>query len=204
MMKKIVLIAVALLASVVLISFMGSNELKPSELIHWVENQENGLTQSKAINEFIFEAQYKPVDYVVSLEARKDDVTENEYQQLKSELDGLQYIDLTIGTNAGQGNALSGGIQNEDEYYQRLDYFVTYANQDIYLIQGQDTLWPQLYHFERNYGLAPSNTLLLGFEKGNSEEDRNLIIDDQVLGVGRVKFLFEKENINSTPNLKTI
>ena len=94
------------------------------------------------------------------------------------------------------------GDLNNAEYFERLDYFVTYANQDIFMVQGQDTLLPKLYHFERNYGLAPKNTLLLGFDQGEKEQDRTVYIDDQILGVGRVKFLFKNTDIKSTPTLK--
>lgn len=203
-MKKSIKIGLIIFGCFVLTVACSKDEMKPSDLIHWVEDSENGLVQRQEFENYFFEAKYKPVDYVVSMEGRTDNLTEDEYLNLKSELEGLQYVDLTIGPLKSQGNALSGGIENEDEYFERLDYFVTYANQDIFLVQGQDTLLPKLYHFERTYGLAPKNTLLLGFDTGKEDTDRNIIIDDQILGVGRVKFLFENEHIKSTPTLKRI
>jgi len=182
----------------------GKEELRPSDLIRWVENEENGLVQRQNFQEYFFEAKYKPLDYVVSIEGRTDDLSESKYTDIKSELEGLQYVDLNIGPLSKSGNALSGDLKSEEEYFERLDYFVTYAQQDIFLVQGKDTLLPKLYHFERNYGLAPKNTLLLGFQNGSTEADRYLYIDDQILGVGRVKFLFENSRIKSTPTLKRI
>lgn len=178
------------------------SSLAPSELIKWVENKENGLVQRQDLNNYFFEAKYKPLDYVIAIEGRSDDLSKSDFDRLKGELNGLQYIDMDIGPLTNEGNILSSGLESEEEYFERLDYFVTYANQDIFIVQGRDTLMPKLYHFERNYGLAPKNTLLLGFENGEQEKDINLYIDDQVLGVGRVKFLFKNEDIKSTPTLK--
>lgn len=186
-----------------LAAFSCSKEkMRPSDLIQWVENKENGLIERQEFQHYFFEAKYKPLDYVIAIEGRTDDLKNDDYLNLKSELEGLQYVDLNIGPLNTNGNALSGGIQNNDEYFERLDYFVTYANQDIFMVQGRDTLLPKLYHFERNYGLAPKNTLLLGFEQGEKEHDRTVYIDDQILGVGRVKFLFKHTDIQSTPTLK--
>ena len=193
---------VLLLLFAVLATACGKEEMQPSDLIHWVENEENGLVQRQEFEHYFFEAKYKPLDYVISIEGRTDDLLEDDYARLKSELEGLQYVDINIGPLSHQGNALSAEIETEEEYFERLDYFVTYANQDIFMVQGQDTLMPKLYHFERNYGLAPKNTLLLGFDQGEQNKDRYVYIDDQVLDVGRVKFLFENKDILSTPTLK--
>jgi len=176
-------------------------KMKPSDLIYWVNNPENGLVQRQDLSTYFFEAKYKPLDYVIAMEGRSDELSESHYTELKGELSGLQYIDLTIGPLSHEGDVLSSGIQSDEEYFERLDYFVTYANQDIFMVQGKDTLLPRLYHFERNYGLAPKNTLLLGFDQGEKNQDRHFYIDDQILGVGRVKFLFQEKNIQSTPTL---
>lgn len=202
-MKRLKYILVLVLGALILAS-CGKEVLRPSDLIKWVDQEENGLVQRQNFENYFFEAKYKPIDYVVSMEGRTDDLSEEDYSNMKSQLEGLQYVDLNIGTLSKTGNALSGEVESEDEYFQRLDYFVTYAQQDIFMVQGKDTLYPKLYHFERNYGLAPKNTLLLGFENGSSETDRYVFIDDKILGVGRVKFLFENEAIKSTPTLKRI
>lgn len=199
MMKSI--LNILLLATLVITS-CGKEEMKPSDLIRWVEDGENGMIQRQDFEHYFFEVKYKPLDYVISVEGRTDELSSAKYEELKSQLEGLQYVDLNIGPLIQKGNALSGGTQNQEEYFERLDYFVTYANQDIFMVQGQDTLYPKLYHFERNYGLAPKNTLLLGFDQGEANQDRLVCIDDQVLGVGRVNFLFENEKIKSTPTLK--
>ncbi|NOQ74894.1 MAG: hypothetical protein GQ574_22965 [Crocinitomix sp.] len=192
----------ALMLLVFIVISCNKDVLKPSDLIHWVENEENGLVERQEFEHYFFEAKYKPIDYVIAIEGRTDELKQDDYSNLKSELEGLQYVDLNIGPLTTQGNALSAGIQDNEEYFERLDYFVTYANQDIFMVQGQDTLLPKLYHFERNYGLAPKNSLLLGFDQGEKEQDRAVYIDDQVLSVGRVKFLFKNTDIQSTPTLK--
>lgn len=184
------------------LSSCSHQEMRPSELIEWVENEENGLRQSKNFEHFGFEVIYKPTDYVIAMEGRTDNLSESKYQKLKTEIGDLQYVDIKIKTIGGEGNALSGNMETEEDYYSRLDYFVMYANQDISLIQGADTLAPMLYHFERNYGLAPYNTLLLGFDKNNNSDSKTILIDDQIMGIGRIKFDFDNSDIKATPQLK--
>lgn len=188
----------------IVLASCSKKELLPSELIHWVENEENGLRKRQNFENYFFEAKYKPIEYIIALEGRSDVITQGKYESIREELSGLQYLDLNIGTLRSDGNALSSSISSNEEYFERLDYFITYARHDIFMVQGKDTLYPKLFHFERNYGLAPKNTLLLGFDQIKTVSDRILIIDDQILGVGRVKFMFENDKINLTPTLKRI
>lgn len=173
----------------------------PSELMKYVTSNENGLIKSRKFEDFEFTATYKPIDFVIATEARSDDLSTKSYNKIKKELTGLQYVDLSIRPISSQGNALSGNIEKQEEYYERLDYFVTYMQYDISLIQNADTLSPVLFHFERNYGLTPYSTVILAFETGMDKGDKTLMINDQVLGIGRVNFYFKETDILAVPKL---
>lgn len=45
--------------------------LAPANYVKWVRDANNGLYQSKTINEFEFSAQYKPLDFIVAQEEKK-------------------------------------------------------------------------------------------------------------------------------------
>jgi len=173
----------------------------PSELMKYVINEENGLTKTRDFENFGFKATYKPTNFVIAKEGKTDELSKVKYDKLKKELGELQYIDLSIKSLSTRGNALSGSIDNQEDYYERLDYFVTYMQYDISLVDNTDTLSPVLFHFERNYGLTPYSTIILAFEKGKSKGDRTLMINDQVLGIGRVNFYFKETDILAVPKL---
>jgi len=190
------------IAALMLVITSCQKDLLPSELITWVEDDEHQLIQVQDFESFEFIAYYKPVDYVIAVESRTDELSTEDYHSKKRELEGLQYFDLKIKVKDHSGNAISGHLENEEDYYNRLDYFVTHAQYDIQLVQDTDTLWPKLYHFERNYGLAPYNTILLAFDDTKKTNHKTLIINDQVLGIGKIKFEFNENHISSTPELK--
>jgi hypothetical protein len=93
-----------------------------------------------------------------------------------------------------------------DEFTSRLAYFTGIMQQDIFLVEGKDTLPCLLYHFERTYGVDPRSTFLLGFPlaqvKNEAMVDKTLFFDDRGLGSGPVMISISNENLNTLPSLK--
>lgn len=180
----------------------GSEPMEPVSFVKWVENQDNGLKVVKEFDQFKFSLQYRPLEYISVLENRDKQLTEATVTDDVNELHGLQYYVLKIQSKTAN-EMLETGIDNEEEYFERLYYFTSLAQIDISLVQGTDTLPTVLYHFERNYGLAPYNNMVLAFEENNIPADRQLIFNDQVLGLGPVKLMISQQAINRLPELKT-
>ena len=176
--------------------------VSPSEMINWVEADKNGLKKIQRTKEIIFEVLYKPVDYIIAIENRSNQISNIKYSNLISELAGLQYLELRLMYNNNTENILSGNIDSEEEYFERLDYFVTHARNDMYLVDGSDTLLPILYHFERNYGLTSQNKILLAYSNKSTKKDKHFFVNDQIFGSGKIKFEFNIEDIKSMPVLK--
>ena len=177
--------------------------LEPEKLIQWVENNSSGLTVEKEINEYRFSTIYKPLDYIVAKDLKKNEITKEGLATNKAELEDLQYFTFRIGLKANEGDLLKHNLREANEYYARVEHFSFAMQNDIVLFEGQDTLRCVLYHFERTYGATPFLNFNLAFEKTLNNGDKTLIIDDQVLGIGRVKLTIPKENITRIPKLKT-
>lgn len=193
---------------VVLISFAlwlvscSTPSLDPVEYAHWIEDESNGLKVSKELDDFEFELQYRPIEYVSVIESRGEPITDQALKVYQTDRSGLQYYNLKI-TSKVSAEMLKTGIYSEEEYRSRLYYFTGPAQYDISLVQGQDTLPCLLFHFERNYGIAPYNNIVLAFENSITNEDRQFLFFDQVLGVGTVKLTIARESIDGIPALKT-
>ena len=206
----------AILAGLIFIGGCSSVEsLQPDQYVRWVENEENGLRTSKSIGNFNFTLQYKPIEYVVVKEEREPRLKKEVLKRRKEELKGMQYFTLKMESKDGRTEALKNGITEPNEYYSRLEYFTTWVNADIKLVEGKDTLPCVLSHFERNYGLAPFNNLVIAFDLEDEdsilhastpgvEKDKLIIFNDRVLGSGPLKFRIKQSSINNIPKLETI
>lgn len=131
-----------------------SDELTVADYLSYINNPDNGLKVSKELNEYEFELLYKPVEYIAINEQRTVDVDEVVYQKRIGELEDLQYYTLKIQSLSGS-EMMRTGIRTEQEYSNRLQYFSDIAQYDMRLVDGNDTLTCVLFHFERNYGVAP-------------------------------------------------
>ncbi len=179
--------------------------LDPKSYMAWVRDGDNGLKRDKTVGEITFSIQYKPLEYIVCLEEKKDKIAESLVQQKVSELSDMQYFDLSISLNEGRRELLKYQLSSPQQYNERVNYFAFAMQKDIVLVQGDDTLPCVLYHFERAYDVTPSSTFLLGFSLNRHAhfEDKTLILYDKTFDKGTIKIAFDKDEFTKIPRLKT-
>ncbi len=178
-------------------------EVLPSELVKWVDNPENGLKQEKSLGDVSFIALYKPHDYMVVNEFKSDVIEQADLDQRKEELKGLQHYNFRIKSNMG-GDVVMNGIEDQQEYFNRVGYYSFDAQYDFQLVEDQDTLPCVLFNFVRTHGVAPYVDFALAFD-ANGEEIKNkqLLLKDRVFTHDYIKFDFSKEDIEEVPTLIT-
>lgn len=189
----------------------GGNEnesisLEPGEYVQWVQNPENGLRKEKTIDDLVFRAQYKPHEYIVCMEEREPQLQDTLVKRKIAELSDMQYYDLKIELKKGEGELLKYKLSSAEEYDKRVNYFAFNMQNDIQLIEGNDTLPCSLFHFERAYDVTPSSIFILGFpiSKNNPAESKTLVIYDKTFGKGLIKFMFSNKELKNLPKLKTL
>jgi hypothetical protein len=172
------------------------------DYVRWVEDEANGLLVKKEMDNCRLSLQYKPVEYVVLLEKRDPGLTRTAMEKRQKELEGMRYFTFSIRPK-GTSEVLSEGIGSQNEYYERLDYFTSLAQNDFSIVQGVDTLPCLLYHFERNYGVSPENKIVLGFESRPFKAGTGmaLLYEDRVLGCGKQQFSITAESLDKIPQL---
>ena len=182
------------------------SRLKPKSYVKWIEDSRHGLKMKKKIGDFIFEIQYKPVGYIALKEASaENNITGNNIEKKEKELSGMYYFTFQINSADEKTPMLKYKLKQHDEFYGRVNYFVSYAQEDFILLSGKDTLNCVLYHFEENYNLTSFNRIVLAFDKNDGNTEKNdlvLIFKDRVLNIGEVRFLFHKSKLNNIPELK--
>ncbi|MBL1231533.1 MAG: hypothetical protein COA31_002330 [Flavobacteriales bacterium] len=175
-------------------------ELNVKDYLAWVNNPENGLKVSKEIKDYKIELFYKPAEYIAINEQKTTEIDTALFFQRIKEIKDFQYYTLKIESLKGT-EMMRTNISSEHEYSQRLQYFSDLVQYDLSLEENNDTLSCQLFHFERNYGVAPYNNIVLGFPKPTQESAKTLVFNDQMLGIGKIKLKIEKENIDNIPNI---
>ena len=169
--------------------------LNEKDYIAWVQDYDNGLRVTREANNFVFDLQYQPAEYVW-LQRNKGDIKREEIRNDKSAMDELQYYTLTIGVKDNLADFVDYSVQSINEKQEKLYYFSYGFQHDIKLEENGRTLPCVLFHFERTLDLKPTRTFVLGFE--NSDEtttEAKLIIDSDWLGSIPVKMKVSKENI---------
>ncbi|MBI4648071.1 MAG: hypothetical protein HY738_16170 [Bacteroidia bacterium] len=179
-------------------------ELNAVDYISWIENDDNGLKVIKEFGKLVFEIQYKPYDYIIVKE-EKNTVFHDELAKKVSELEELQYFTFRIRLKDQSVAPIRFNLSDETEYNRRLEYFSFSMKNDMFLVEGADTLDCVLYHFEPDYGITSNNTFVLAFRlPGKSDEyaDKTFIYLDNIFEAGTVKMKISKKSLKNIPKLK--
>jgi hypothetical protein len=179
--------------------------LAPREYVQWMQDPENGIKKEKTIDDVIFSALYKPSEYIICMEEKKDQLTDSLVKKRQEEFSDMEYFDLTIALESGQGELLKHGLTSIAQYDERVQYFAFEMQKDIKLVEDGDTIPCGLYHFERAYDVAPYSKFMLGFVKNKKtgSKERTLVFYDRVFNKGLIKFTYTDEDFNNIPKLKT-
>lgn len=198
------------------ISACNQKKISPEELIQWVDNPRHGLVVTKEFDEYKISAQFRPLIYEIAIESKDENLSKENLTHKIEELGDLQYFVLRIESIDKGSDILKKSGLTQEQYSQRLQYFTTFLQHDLTLIDGMDTIPCCLFHFERNYRVAPYSNFMIGFKKNLSEydsiknekevryNDKILVVNDNVLGIGKVVLVIKKENINSIPQMELL
>lgn len=166
------------------------------------------IVKSKEVGKYRFELSYMPPEYMVLNEASnlaREINNRKAFDSLRNTYSGMQYYILKVSLKEG-GNQdfLKQTARSEQEYYNRLNYFISNLQSDLYLIEdNKDTIDCALYHFERNYSINNDNKMIIGFPVSNeSGKDKTFIYKDKWLDIGTLNILIEKEEFSRLPKIQ--
>ena len=188
--------------SLLILVVCGKKHLAPSDYIRWVTDPANGLVKTKELSAFRFELRYLPSELTILNGISSVELTKEKVDAALAERGNVHEFQLRLASVEGT-EFLRTGISEMTQYHQRLEYYTGHVQNDLKLVVGFDTLDCSLSHFERTYGVAPYNTLILAFEQESKTNDGlSLIYNDRVLGLGTVKFAIDQRDLEKIPELK--
>lgn len=161
------------------------------------DNLEHIVTVEK--NNYRFECEYIPIEMMIFKEYGAQ-LNEIEYDSLKNEYIGLRYFQFKFG--GSHSNVMNTPVTNSHDYFSKLEYFTSKAQNSFYIRNGELNEKCQMYHFERYYNSVPYDIAILGFDNVDLMNDStSVIFMDQVLGVGEIEFVFNTDQLNKVPQL---
>jgi len=167
----------------------------------YAKDTSNAIRQSITVGENQYSVQYKTPEYILLEEQHisQDDTLFNTY---KKELEENFFFTFRIENLAGI-DPLKYMMNDASDYDARLRYFSFQAQHDFFLLAGNDTLKCVNMIFEGSYGISPTNTFLLAFEKVDFAKHKafRFVFFDRVFGNGAMQFNYTKETIQNIPQL---
>lgn len=182
----------------------GKKVLDKSGFEKWMKNNKNGLVKERIINRIKYKVSFQPIDWLM-LKSDKQLAMNNQDIKVKSDYENVLTFTLDITDTSGNYSMLRYELRHESEYYDRINYYSNLIQNDLYLVEGTDTLPCMFTHMEQTYNVSPINTITIEFvrkDKSKRYNDTWLVYNDRVFNSGILKFYFKKEDLNNIPELK--
>lgn len=178
--------------------------LGPKEYLSWIASNDAAINSTKDIGNYTIAIKYLPQDYLTlkEFETPYTNIDKKKFDETSKKFAGHHYFLMRItDSKTGQSVLRSNGA-DYGKYAERLNYFAFNAQNDFKLVDGIDTIDCVLHHFENNYSLSPINDITIVFPKKTIDNNMVFIWNDPVLGLGTIKFAFDKEDLKTIPTLK--
>lgn len=197
--------SITLIITVIIVSCnsLSKKQLSVKEYSYWFEQNKETFEHEKTVGDYSFKLLFIPPEIKILTEvSNPNEIDEKYYQERLSELKNKIFCSFEITPINQTQTMLETETNNPTEYGSKLNYFISLAQQDFYIIQNKDTMRSLSYHFENTYGIKKSNTISMIFENRNSNGDIEFVFDDKVLNTGPIIFTQQSFNKTSIPQLK--
>ncbi len=173
------------------------------EFVSWCSNEENQLSKSKAISEMIYRVNFLPAESMAYTELKTSQYDLETFQKTSESYKSMSYFNFRLQLNNGNGELLKYKVNSPAHYEERIKYVSFYMEKDLYLVQGNDTVYPGIYHFERTYEVVPFITVMLAFDntKFDKEKEFTIVYNDKLFEKGLVKFTYQNKVLVDVPQV---
>ena len=173
-----------------------SGALDREDYVRWVHDYAHELHVEKDWNDFVFDLQFTPAEYVWLQRHRENNEKNREnYEREIQKIEQSQYYKMTIRVKDSNMDFINHDISTMEEKQRKLYYFSYTFQDDIRLEENGESLPCILYHFERSVDVKNSRTFLLGFQNPDTDsKEATLVINSEQFGSLPVKIKVSKNN----------
>lgn len=181
------------------------SSLLPKDYVSWLKNPQNNLCKKSVFGDLTFECMYKPIEYIICMEKKKEQISKSEYNQRRKELSDMVYFEFLIKLTTGAGDILKYKMKADEDYTSRVKYFAFDMQRDLTLEIDGEVMPCSLFHFERVFDLVPYAKFSIGFVWDNkyNGKDITLVYSDKIFNNGLIKYTYSKNEFKSIPKLET-
>lgn len=174
-----------------------------SEFLKWCTDENNGLVKIKTITDLNYSISYMPSGSMAALELRTEKYDLQSFLKVMDHYTDMSYFKLKIESPSHSGELLKYKLLSPHQYESRIKYLSFEMQNDIYIIQDNDTLRPGLYQYERAFEAAPYATIMMGFDnkKFNKEKQLTLCFNDRLFEKGYIKFNYLNGQMTHLPKI---
>lgn len=190
-----------LLLCMYLFSCNTSGDLQPAKYLRYMES--NNSTRQTIISgntEYII--QLATADYMACREY-SEQLQDTNTELLKSrinELEGHIFFIINVSKN-DLGGSVIDDIQKKQKAGEMIMYYQSLAANDISLFCDEQQFFPATYHYEDNYGLAPYNTIVVGFQLPELQSGLKLVFNDRYNDNPYIQATYSKKTLKNLPTL---
>jgi hypothetical protein len=175
--------------------------LGPSDYIHWLQDEKNGLIKTVYQDKIEYKLQYKTREYVALLDQSPKTFNSTTFSNDTSEMAGYAYFTLYLSDSLKKIDLLKYGETNPGIYSARINYFSNYMQNDISMRCNGDEYPCKIFLYERDYNISPFQKFILAFPKAGDFQNFEIVFNDQVFSGKEITFNFTKTEISKIPKL---
>ncbi|WNJ21566.1 hypothetical protein [Pontibacter sp. G13] len=127
--------------------------------------------------------------------------TDQKWLEWSSQKSRYLYANLRISSLDPSKSVMDIDTESPGAYGARVSYLAFMAQHDLRLVTGQDTLAPQLYHFERTFEAAPFVNCQILFPEPPGSANPVLHFDGGHFGVGPIHLEAKLDELKKLPTL---
>ncbi len=178
-----------------------NSDLQPNKYLKYMEGNDN-TRQTTTSGNTEYTIQLATPDYMACREYSEELQVAN-MEPLKKRVDELEgYIFFIINVSKKElGGSVIEDIQKKQKAGEMIMYYQSSAANDISLFSDDKQIYPATYHYEDNYGLAPYNTIVVGFNLPESQSDLKLVFNDRYNNNPYIQASYSKETLKNLPKL---
>ena len=179
----------------------------PDDINEFVQEQKHNtnLNYSKKINDINYTLNYISNEQMALKQINDlSSLNQVQFDSIVHNYDSLLFFNLEISIDNFNDDLLKYNLKGDVEfnYSQLVEYYSFKMQKDINLVQNnRDTIPCVLYHYERNYGISPKTTIMLGF-KPVSLKNMVFVYENKHLNTGTIKFAIQEKEIVNHPHIK--
>lgn len=170
----------------------------PEQLIKYIFSEESGMRKEIVVNDQKMIIQYLPGKYWEA-----NELANNRNKNIASDSFAVFRIYFS---NQKETQSLSRYTSSSKaEYLDRLQYLDGDARYDFLFKQGNDTLLPALFHYERTYDIVPFDCVNLTFPYSTNSNDEFIVeYHDNMFSFGIVKYQISSKKLSKIKNIELI